>query len=255
VRRVVRPGVSSSDVAAPADDGATSPTPSSTMAATALHRSDVITRDRTRPIASGLLARAGDDAHSYGLEMADVTVFVDRAVQGDLPGVCVIDGVDTADVLTVRRDVGDGTRLGVAWLLVLAGPLGWIGLFVIAAFRSGRAEVLTVQLPYSAAAYARLRAARRQQLVGWSLVTATAVAVLVVASANPWVPATAVVIAAAIALAVCGLVVIARSAWRRGRVTVGVELDASRRWVTLRSVHPRFAAATTNSTDIPLPTP
>jgi hypothetical protein len=97
-----------------------------------------MTQDRTRPGASGLLARAGNPvvqpthrrgqlprlvriqvsprlgvlvpvqalslggrriaamALGYVWEMADVTVFVDRAVQGDLPGVCVIDGVDGA---------------------------------------------------------------------------------------------------------------------------------------------------------------
>jgi hypothetical protein len=30
--------------------------------------------------------------------------------------------------------------------------------------------------------------------------------------------------------------------WRRGRETVDVRLDGSRRWVALSGVHPRFAA-------------
>jgi hypothetical protein len=186
--------------------------------------------------------------------MADVTVFVDRAVQGDLPRVCVIDGVDTADSLAVRREIGDGASLGVAWLLLLAGPLGWIGLHVVASYRSGRAEVLTVRLPYSAAAYARLRAARRQLRIGWGLVAAGVVAGLFVAVAGLWTAFAALVIGAAVAAGAWGLAEVVRSAWRMGRLSVGVELDASRRWVTLRSVHPRFAAAT-NPTDALRPTP
>ena len=31
--------------------------------------------------------------------------------------------------------------------------------------------------------------------------------------------------------------------WQIGRRTVGVDLDASRRWVTLTNVHPSFARA------------
>lgn len=31
--------------------------------------------------------------------------------------------------------------------------------------------------------------------------------------------------------------------WRLGRETIGVELDASRRWTTLRNVHPAFRQA------------
>ncbi len=189
----------------------------------------------------------------YGPAMADVTVFVDRAVQGDLPRVCVIDGVDTADSLAVRREVGDGASLGVAWLLLLAGPLGWIGLLLIASSRSGRAEVLTVRLPYSAAAYARLQEARRQRRIGWGLAAAGVVAGLVVAVAGLWTAYATLVIGAALATGAWGLVEGARGAWRIARLSVDVELDASRRWVSLRSVHPRFAAAI-NQTDSLRPT-
>jgi len=52
-----------------------------------------------------------------------VTVFVDDAVRGALPKVCVRDGTPTADALRRREDVGDRAGLGVAWLLLLAGPL------------------------------------------------------------------------------------------------------------------------------------
>lgn len=64
--------------------------------------------------------------------MANVTVFVDDAVLGNLPGICVIDGIATADRLTIRRQVSGSAGFGVAWLLILAGPLGWLGLAAIA---------------------------------------------------------------------------------------------------------------------------
>jgi hypothetical protein len=40
-----------------------------------------------------------------------------------------------------------------------------------------------------------------------------------------------------------GVLEVARGISRTAGLTVGIELDASRRWVTVRSVHPRFAAA------------
>jgi hypothetical protein len=40
-----------------------------------------------------------------------------------------------------------------------------------------------------------------------------------------------------------GLLTVVRSNMELGRNSIGVELDASRRWVTLTHVHPRFAAA------------
>src|SRR5690606_18299 len=153
-------------------------------------------------------------ASRYGRAMAAVTVFVDRAVQGDFPRVCVIDGIDTADTLTVHREIGGGESLGLAWLLLLAGPLGWLGLLVVASYRSGRAEVLTIRLPYSAAAYARLQAARRQRRIGWGLVAAGVVAGLSVAVAGLWPAFAALAIGAAVAAGGWGLIEVIRSAWR-----------------------------------------
>lgn len=173
-----------------------------------------------------------------------MTVFVDRVVRGELPGICVIDGVDTDDTFTLRREVGGGARLGVAWLLVLAGPPGWIGLLVMALLRSGRAELLTVRLPFSEAAYSRLQAAKRQALVGWCLLAAAAIAGLVVAVAEMRVGFAALASVVVIAAGASGLLELARGMSRTSDLTVGIELDASRRWVNVRSVHPRFADAT-----------
>jgi hypothetical protein len=94
------------------------------------------------------------------VQMGTALVFVDDAVRGTLPAVCVKDGVPTADQLVMREQLGDRAGLGVLWLLLLAGPLGWLGLLIVATSRSGRGEVLTVQVPMSEPAYQRLRAAR-----------------------------------------------------------------------------------------------
>jgi hypothetical protein len=77
--------------------------------------------------------------------MADVTVFVDDAVRGRLPDICAKDGVPASGRLRVTQEIGRSNRLGILWLLLLAGPLGWIGLFILAS--RGSAEELAVALP------------------------------------------------------------------------------------------------------------
>ncbi len=59
--------------------------------------------------------------------MARAMVFVDDAVLGRLPGVCAKTEVSTADHLVQTVPVDGGQGLGIAWLLVLAGPIGWLG--------------------------------------------------------------------------------------------------------------------------------
>ncbi|MGQ0830433.1 MAG: hypothetical protein ACT4OV_02030 [Microthrixaceae bacterium] len=181
--------------------------------------------------------------------MAEVTVFVDDAVRGTLPSVCVKDGVATADQLAVRDELfrdGDRAGLGVAWLLLLLGPLGWIGLLLMLISRGQRGEVLTVQVPMTEAAYQRLRAARRlgrnALVVG---VVSGGVAVMAAGSALGNADAIASRTFALLAgLTLVGAIVARFVADRRERnATIGVDLDASRRWVTLSRVHPAFAAA------------
>ena len=181
--------------------------------------------------------------------MADVRVFVDDAVLGRLPEVCAKTGAPADGWLTVTETVDRSGGVATPWLLLLLllGPLGWVALLVIALAGSGRRpERLTVQVPWTEAADVRLRAARRtlHLLVG---LTVLAVAGLFVVGLNPagideapgGAPALAVVLLAA---AAAGLIGAGVASWRVGQVTVGVDLDASRRWVTLIGVHPRFAA-------------
>ena len=174
--------------------------------------------------------------------MAQVLVFVDDAVQGDLPEVCVIDGVATSDGLRLSQEVGARAGLGVAWLLLLAGPLGWLGLLVLSVARSGRGEVLIIQVPFSEPAYQRLREARRLRRIA-TAVAAVAGAVfflLVTAGGGPLTMVEAA-IAVAIAIAAIAILIVAERCMHATQIRI--DLDGSRRWITLTDVHPNFAAA------------
>ena len=86
-------------------------------------------------------------------------MFVDTAVLGTLPPICVKEGMSTGDHLTFNPEVRSGNGVGVAWLLILAGPLGWLGLIFIVLSRRA-SDVLRVKLPFSEHAYQRYRSAR-----------------------------------------------------------------------------------------------
>jgi len=131
-------------------------------------------------------------------------------------------------------------RIVMAWLLVLAGPLGWIGLFIIAAMRRP-ADQLRVTLPFSEGAYQRFIAARRRP-TAWT-VTVVATVLLALLGVAMQRPPTVVAGYALGALAVFALGQLVLAVRRANRSRVGVALDASRRWVTLTGVHPAFAAA------------
>jgi uncharacterized membrane protein (DUF485 family) len=167
--------------------------------------------------------------------MAQVTVFVDDAVLGNLPPICVKSGVPTEDTLTLRTRVATPGRLGVAWLLLLAGPLGWLGLAILAATRRP-SETLTVELPLSEAAYRQLQQAKR---AFWPLIVTMTVLffafLFALARHNPLLAGPL----AFAALLVAAGWLLALFQVRERSVTVG--LDASRRWVTLDRVHPTFA--------------
>lgn len=174
--------------------------------------------------------------------MSAVVVFVDDAVRGWLPSVCAKDGVPTADRIVIHEQIGSSS-LGLAWILLLLGPLGWVGLLLVAASR-GRDEMLTVQVPLCDDDYGRLVMARRTR-TAWVLAAVAAVLVWLVlsvvqvgnvTSGRGWV------LAGLVAFAAFALGAI-QAQWRLGRQQIGVGLDASRRWVTLSGVDSRFAAA------------
>lgn len=177
--------------------------------------------------------------------MAEVRVFVDDAVLGTLPAVCAKDGVPTAGATRIATSVGDPAGLGVAWLLLLAGPVGWLGLLLIAGSRRAGPETLTVELPMSDAAYERARSARRLRRNAFaSGVAATAAATALFLGAGDAAISTMRTLAFVAVLIVVGALVTLLVADHRVRDgEVGIQLDASRRWVVLSRVHPSFAAA------------
>ena len=175
--------------------------------------------------------------------MERVRVFVDEAVLGNFPPVCVKDGVRTTDRLTVTQPIGAGP-LSWAWLLVFLGPVGWILLLVLAAVARGGGEVLTVELPWSETVYRRAVHARRYRRTG-ALATVVLATVALVVHSHP-APASGLLVFCLVALATAALAVTVVA-------TVRLARDASRRWVTIGRVHPAFAQAVQPHVDRPIP--
>ena len=170
--------------------------------------------------------------------MAQVKVFVDDAVLGRLPQVCAKDGTATDAQLRVVHHVRQGQPSSLVWLLVFAGPLGWIALAFL--LPGGTDERLTVEVPWSDASYDRLTEARRQRNRSAALCLFGATAVFLVIWSRGIGPGDLLLFVVVVAGAIAAQVAADR---RFSRFSIGVDLDASRRWVTLRRVHPDFAAA------------
>jgi hypothetical protein len=181
--------------------------------------------------------------------MAEVTVFVDDVVIGRLPPVCIKEGIPTADHLTVR-DASSGPGFGAAWLLVILGPIGWIVLLYLSLAGKGG---LTGRLPFSEFAYRRLKVAQRMQTV-W-IVAAIVVGLLAslslaIFSSTRSAASSAALIALG-AATVGALVMLALQTREVRRAEVHLVLDDSHRWVTIKGVHPDFAAALAHSATEP----
>jgi len=177
--------------------------------------------------------------------VADVTVFVDDAVLGRLPAVCVKDGTYTDDRLTIRQELGGSGGLGILWLLILLGPVGWLALIVISSMRRSGA-MLTVTLPFSQAPYERLVRSRRERWP-WGIITLVVGFVTVdylvnISADNQSLLRTLLGVVAGVIAFICLFGWIASVA-RFRKARVDVDLDASRRWVTLSGVHPDFVTA------------
>lgn len=179
--------------------------------------------------------------------MVAVTVFVDDAVLGRLPYVCVKTGAPAEGMLTVRTPVGAQTRLGVLWLLALAGPLGWLVLAVLAWSRDGGGETLTVQVPWTETAQHQHDHALRLRRGLVLAAIALTIGGLVIGGLAGSSPAGTLVQLLFIGAAIVCLAA-AWPAWVEvERTRVHVTIDASRRWVTLGGVHDDFAHAVETS--------
>jgi hypothetical protein len=164
--------------------------------------------------------------------MAAVNVFVDDAIRGDLPRVCAKTGEPTDLVIRIRQPVRGGLP-PVAWLLLILGPLGIVGLFVLALAWPG-AEYLTVRVPETEASFQNER-----QLERWRLVAL---------GAGVFVPLLGILGVGMFPLLWLGcgagfFLVAGALTWMLWRQSISVSIDVSRRWVTLAGVHPAFAAA------------
>jgi hypothetical protein len=166
--------------------------------------------------------------------MAEATVFVDEAVLGTLPQICVKEGVPTTDSLIISTQVGGRSGIGIGWLLLLAGPLGWLGLFILALSRHP-SDMLTVRLPFSEVAHRGMKSARRGcWFAGLASFGFFVLALFALSQSSR--------LLAAIIGVVCVLALVrwVMGLFRLRAASVIVDLDASRRWVTLSRVHPAF---------------
>ena len=171
--------------------------------------------------------------------MAEVQVFVDDAVRGDLPRRCAKTALPTDAQLTIASPVGGDGGVGLAWLLVFLGPIGW-GILILFALTRRPAETLLVRLPMSDEASERYRQWRRFR-AGAAGVSILSGAVLVLAAYFGDVGDLEVTVYGGIAIA--GFLAALFGEDRASKAHVGVSLDASRRWVTLSRVHPDFVTA------------
>jgi hypothetical protein len=158
--------------------------------------------------------------------MTSVRVFVDDAVQGRLPNLCASSGAPADQWRRFEQRVGGPNP--ALLLLVLLGPPGWILLLLL----SGRGERLDVLLPVSDAVTRRWEQRLRHRRIA---VSATVLGVVVVVLAGPSLVPLGLIAAAATWAFVAHFLVLMDG--------IGIDLDASRRWVTLKGVDEAFAAA------------
>src|SRR5450432_3913097 len=127
--------------------------------------------------------------------MARVEVFVDDAVRGRLPNVCVKTGERADGKLRIEQQY-DGLN-GAWFLLLLLGPVGWVVLIFLAL--GARRSSLSVQLPYATGAVdheVRLSRAR------WLAIGVTLLLGLAGAAQFLWIPRTVWFVAAIVAVVV-----------------------------------------------------
>jgi hypothetical protein len=154
-------------------------------------------------------------------------VFIDDYVTDRLPGICVVTGVETDDRVKFQTNVSRLSPFSI--LLLFLGPVGWL-IFLFVAFSPG--NYIQGWLPFDIEVAKRQRA-RRWQRFGVGVGVAGVMMVLA------WLSNSGVFVGLAVGAVVVTMVLIAIEL----REEPEIRLDASRRWVTLRRVHPRFADA------------
>jgi hypothetical protein len=173
--------------------------------------------------------------------MTTATVFVDDAVQGHLPMVCVRTGEPADGLHRIHTTIGGSS--GWIWLLIFLGPFGWM--FLIAALvLSGRSRELLVRLPYSNAALDRERREFRAAVVAGAVMMASVTGMIVaLAGSTPRSQVAQTVLYLLIGASVISALATFVMASQYSTHRPGIVLDASGRWVNLQGVHANFARA------------
>ena len=156
-------------------------------------------------------------------------VRVDDALAGRLPRVCCMTGA-SADGLA---PIVVPKRLGIAWLLLLAGPIGVVALVLL--WPRLRVRYL-VRLPMSAPAFERMHLLQVRRLwCAWlgGLGVVSTLGLL-------WMPVLAISVFAASVLAI---VVALRAHLVLPWTYPSAIVETGGRWLVLRGVHPTFVAA------------
>ena len=164
--------------------------------------------------------------------MAAVSVFVDDAIRGRLPLVCAKTGEPADLVIRVRHPVGGGVQ-SMAWLLLFLGPPGWAAFFLVMILGSGQ-EYLTVRIPETDGSYNREKRLERSRIAVFGMGVALMLYGIMLPGMFPalWLVSGAACLVAAVVLH-----------FKVTQQSIGISLDASRRWVTLSGVHPNFVHA------------
>ncbi|HEX5945054.1 MAG TPA: hypothetical protein VFY82_02200 [Acidimicrobiales bacterium] len=177
-----------------------------------------------------------------------VRVFVDDAVQGRFPRVCARTGLPSDGWLSVDAIVGRSRSMSttvIVLLILFGGPLGWIVVLLFSP--SQPTDRLRVELPWTVDTQAEVVALRQRRRLAWIASAAGAAVafalVLTTVGGAGWTMSGRVVLVTVVVGAIGAAAVALATEWQIGRRTVGVDLDASRRWVTLSNVHPNFARA------------
>lgn len=173
--------------------------------------------------------------------MSAATVFVDDAVQGHLPYVCVRTGQPANGLHRIHKTIGGSS--GWLWLLIFLGPFGWMFLIAALVF-SGSSRQLLVRLPYSSEALNRERGEFRAAVgAGFAMFVGFVAALVAMVGGTPHSHVRETIMYFLIASTVCAAIATFALALRYSLRRPGIELDASGRWVTLRGVHRDFADA------------
>lgn len=162
-----------------------------------------------------------------------VQVFVDDYVRGRLPPICAVTGEPTNHFTRLATS----SDLSPLWLvLIFFGPVGW-AIFLAGALLESRRK-LEGMLPILPEIIQRRRRSVATSLGLFAVIVFCLLFGFFVRSPEWWLPV-APMLAVSVIVAI---VLLIKSVFTAGRFP-RAEFDASRRWVTITGVHPRFAEA------------